>query len=88
MAQRKTSQDLWGAGLLKVTIEHWEEEGIKMDEAQIFDFIQRNVDHFTPFISSENSKTRFFLTFIKICSMHQVSKQKFEEIMGCFVNSK
>ncbi len=88
MTQRKTSEDLWASGLLKVTIELWEDEGISMDGEQILDFIQRNVEELTTFVTSEKSKERFFLTINKMCSIRNVSKSKFQEIMLCFVNRK
>lgn len=88
MTLRKTSEDLWASGLLKVTIELWEDEGIYMDGEQILDFIRRNADQFTAYMSLEESKNRFFLTMIKMCSMRKVSKDKFQEIMLCFVNRK
>lgn len=88
MTQRKTSEDLWASGLLKVTIELWEDEGIYMDGEKVLNFIQRNVEQLTTFITSEESKERFFLTIIKMCSIRKVSKQQFQEIMRCFVNRK
>lgn len=88
MTQRKTSENLWASGLLKVTMELWEDDGIYMDEKQILDFIQRNVEQLTTFISTQDSKQRFFLTLNKMCSIRKVSKQKFQEIMQCFVNGK
>lgn len=88
MTQRKTSEVLWASGLLKITIELWEDEDISMDGEKFLDFIQRNVEQLTTFISSEESKERFFLTIIKMCSIRKISKQQFQEIMFCFVNRK
>lgn len=88
MTQRKTAEDLWASGLLKVTMELWEDGAASMDGDQISDFVQRNVEQLITFITSHESKKRFFLTFIKMCSMRNVAKPKFEEIMLCFVNRK
>ncbi|XP_037039427.1 uncharacterized protein LOC119076649 isoform X4 [Bradysia coprophila] len=83
MKQRKKPEEFWASGLVKYTMEEWE-DAEKMDGEQILDFINTNVDELTAFISSEKSKERFFLTFIKLCSMRDVSKSKFQEIMQCF----
>lgn len=87
MTQREKTEEFWASGLIKYTIEEWE-DAEKMDGEQILDFIKSNVDELTAFISSEASKQRFFLTIIKICSMRDVSTLKFEEILECFDGRK
>lgn len=87
MTQRKKAEEFWASGLIKYTLEEWEDTE-QMNGEQILEFIKTNVDKLTAFISSEESKQRFFLTFIKLCSMREVSKSKFQEIMQCFEGRK
>ncbi|KAJ6642035.1 UPF0612 protein [Pseudolycoriella hygida] len=86
MKQRKIAEELWASGLLKNTIELWEDGAASMNGDQILDFVKRNDEQLTTFITSVESKTKFFLTLHKMCTMRNIAKPKFEEIVLCFVN--
>lgn len=88
MLQTKKPEKLWASGLLKLTIENWEDQPQSMNGEQVLDFIKRNVKEFTKYISSDEAKTSFFLTLYKLCSMRNISKPEFETIMLCFVKRK
>lgn len=59
MIQRKTPEELWESGVLKVAMELWEDKNV-MNEEEVLNYIQKNAAQLTSFISSGKSKQKFF----------------------------